>query len=76
MENTVTSTVQAMKYEVVVQDDGSIYLQVPFTPGKRVVVFVVHEQERDELFANLAQASESSTDFWNNLYDDEDWNNA
>lgn len=76
MENTEAQTVSAVKYDVVVQANGRIQLNVPFSPGKRVTVFVVQEHHSDELFADLTRASESSTDFWNNPYDDEDWNNA
>ena len=76
MENTESQTVSAVKYEVVVQENGRIQLNVPFSPGKRVTVFVVQEQPSDDMFSDLTQASGSSTDFWNNPYDDEDWNNA
>jgi hypothetical protein len=76
MEDTIASSLAAVKFEVTVQEDGSISLSVPFLPGKRVVVFVVQEQELEEPTDDLVHASESSTDFWNNSYDDEDWNNA
>jgi hypothetical protein len=64
----------ALKYEVEVQDHGLVEFNVPFAPGARVVVFVIHEQE--EPFPELLSAAESSLDFWNNPLDDEDWNNA
>lgn len=76
MDNSTTTSLPAMKYEVVVQEDGRISLNVPFSPGKRVVVFVVQEQEIDDSFADLVNASESSLAFWDNPYDDEDWNDA
>ena len=76
MDNAPASTVPAVKYEVIVQEDGRIHVSVPFSPGKRVVVFVVQEQDEVDSFSDLLHASESSTDFWDNPYDDEDWNNA
>jgi hypothetical protein len=76
MDNPTTTSLPAMKYEVTVQEDGRISLNVPFSPGKRVVVFVVQEQEIDDTFTDLVNASESSLSFWDNPYDDEDWNDA
>ena len=63
----------ALKYEVEVRRDGRIELHVPFRPGARVVVFVIQEPDP---FADLSAASQSSTAFWDNPLDDEDWNNA
>jgi len=48
-------------------------LDVPFSAGAHVTVFVI---EADDVFKDLLAASESSLDFWNNRFDDEDWNNA
>ncbi len=45
-------------------------------PGKQVTVFVVQEQDTDEAFEALLHAAESSLAFWDNVYDNEDWNNA
>ncbi len=64
----------ALKYDLEVMEDGRLELNVPFPAGARVTVFVVEEQGDD--FADLVAAAESSTDFWNNPFDDEDWNNA
>ncbi|HEV3258842.1 MAG TPA: hypothetical protein VG013_18370, partial [Gemmataceae bacterium] len=64
----------ALKYEVEVTESGSIELPVPFPAGARVVV-VVFEQAQDAL-NDLIGAAQSSTDFWDNPCDDEDWNNA
>jgi hypothetical protein len=50
-----------------------VELDVPFPAGTRVIVFVI---ESGDTFNELLGASESSLDFWNNPYDDEDWNNA
>ncbi len=64
----------ALKYEVEVGEDGQVALSVPFAPGARVVVLVVGEQV--DAFDDLVSAAESSLDFWNNPYDDQDWNDA
>jgi hypothetical protein len=76
MVQNETQSVPAIKYDVVVQDDGRILLTVPFLPGKRVTVFVVQEQDDNDELSDFVAASGSSTDFWDNPYDDEDWNNA
>lgn len=49
-------------------------MTVPLAAGTRVGVFVV--EDTSETFDALAHASESSLDFWNNPFDDEDWNDA
>ncbi len=76
MEQTPIESRPAIKYDVIVQDDGRILLYVPFSPGKRVTVFVVEEQTVDDPFDDLLHAAHTSTDFWDNPYDDEDWNAA
>jgi hypothetical protein len=65
---------EALKFEAEVREDGRLELSVPFTPGDRVTVFVVREQA--ESFDDLLAAAQSTTDFWDNPYDDEDWNDA
>ncbi|MCE7986898.1 MAG: DUF2281 domain-containing protein [Caldilinea sp. CFX5] len=49
--------------------------QVPFAPGERVTVFVIHEEPPSDT-SDLVSAAESSLNFWDNPLDDEDWNNA
>ncbi len=66
-------TQTALKYDIEVKEDGRLELDVPFPPGAHVTVFVI---ETDNVFNDLLLASESSTEFWNNPFDDEDWNNA
>ena len=61
-----------LRYDLAVPPDGRIELQVPALAGAHVTVIVV-EQDQAAL-AELLAASESSTDFWNNPEDDEDWN--
>ena len=63
---------QALKYEVEVQAHGRVELHVPFTPGVRIVVFVIEEPL--DTFGDLAAAAESSLAFWDHPFDDEDWN--
>ncbi len=64
----------ALKYEVEVSDAGRVEVDVPFKPGARVVVFVI--EEADGPFGDLVMASQSSLEFWDNAWDDEDWNDA
>ena len=64
----------ALKYDVEVKDDGRVELTVPFPPGAHVIVFVI--EAADDSFAELLLAAQSSLDFWDNPFDDEDWNNA
>jgi len=64
----------ALKYDVEVKDDGRVEFAVPFPPGAHVIVFVI--ESAGDLLADLLLASQSSLDFWDNPYDDEDWNNA
>jgi|GEM_PF-595654 len=64
----------ALKYEVKVQESGRVEFNVPFSPGSRLMVFVVGESS--DTFDDLMNASQSSLDFWDNPFDDEDWNDA
>jgi len=73
MSTALTESQAALKYEAEVPSDGRIELRVPFRPGARVVVFVIQEPDP---FADLSAAAQSSTAFWDNPLDDEDWNNA
>lgn len=63
----------ALKYDVEIKEDGRVELDVPFPAGAHATVFVI---EAGDTFNDLLTASESSLDFWNNPFDDEDWNNA
>lgn len=64
----------ALKYEVEVKEQGRVELQVPFRPGSRVTIFVI--EDTSDSFNDLVLAAQSSLDFWDNPWDDEDWNNA
>ena len=63
-----------LRYDVQVPPDGRIEVTVPLPAESQATVYVVPktETELDELLA----ASLSSTDFWDNPDDDEDWNDA
>lgn len=74
MIDKASSPQAALKYEVEVREHGRLEFNVPFEAGVHVTVFVIPESE--ESFGDLVAASESSLDFWDNPWDDEDWNNA
>lgn len=63
-----------LKLEATVGPGGKLDLAVPLPPGTRVEVVVVPAEE--EGLADLMHAAQSSTDFWDNPLDDEDWNDA
>lgn len=62
------------KYDTQVKDGGRVEFSVPLDPGVRVTVFVIESPNGS--FVDLLSASQSSLDFWDNAFDDEDWNNA
>ena len=64
----------ALKYDAQVMEEGRVELRVPFPPGASVTVFVI--QESFDAVEDLVSAAQSSLDFWDNAYDDEDWNHA
>ena len=65
---------KAFKLEGTVSAQGKLEVTVPLPPGTPVEIVVLAPEE--ETFADLVQAAGSSTDFWDNPLDDEDWNNA
>ena len=64
----------ALKYTTKIQADGRLSLQLPLTAGAKVTVFVI--EEPTENWNDLVAAAETSLDFWNNPFDDEDWNDV
>jgi hypothetical protein len=64
----------ALKYDAQVEEGGRVELRLPLPSGARVTVFVVAESEGTDV--ELMEAAESSLDFWDNRFDDEDWNDA
>jgi hypothetical protein len=76
MSATKNHVVPAIKYEVEVREHGRVELQVPFSAGARIVVFVIQEIPVADPLDDLLAAAESSLGFWDNPLDDEDWNDA
>jgi len=64
---------KAIKLEATVNAEGKLELAVPLAPGTRVEIVVLPQEQ---VFDDLLQAAASSTDFWDNPLDDEDWNDA
>jgi hypothetical protein len=62
------------RFESDVTEQGTVTLQLPLPPGTRVEIMVLAPEMDD--FSDLVQAASTSTDFWDNPWDDEDWNNA
>jgi hypothetical protein len=65
----------ALKYEANVTTPGKLELSVPFPSGTLLTVFIIGESHLDHS-DDLLTASQSSLDFWDNPYDDEDWNHV
>jgi hypothetical protein len=63
-----------LRYDIEVPADGRIELKLPLPAATHVTVYVV--EQSDAALDDLLAASISSTEFWNNLEDDEDWNDA
>jgi hypothetical protein len=63
-----------LRYDVDVPPDGRIEVQLPLPSASHVTVYVV--EGSDEEFNGLLSAANSSTGFWDNPEDDEDWNDA
>jgi hypothetical protein len=64
----------SVRYDMEVPPGGKLELAVPFSAGSHVTVLIM--ERADPLFDDLVAAANSSTDFWDNPQDDEDWNNA
>jgi hypothetical protein len=63
-----------LRYDIEVPPSGRIEVQLPLPAASQVTLYVV-ERGEDE-FNDLLAAAGSSTDFWDNPEDDEDWNDA
>jgi hypothetical protein len=70
----MSSSHPTLRYELEVSAEGRLEVAVPLPAGSQVTVFVVETstEEPDDLLS----AATTSTEFWDNPYDDEDWNNA
>ncbi len=62
------------KFQAEVLPGGKVELTTPLPGGCRVEVLVI-VPEADEA-TDLVEAAASSTDFWDNPADDQEWNNA
>jgi hypothetical protein len=74
VEVHIMSSHPALRYELKVPDSGRLEVPVPLPAGSHVTVYVV-ESTREEL-EELVAIANSSIEFWDNPFDDEDWNNA
>jgi hypothetical protein len=63
---------QAFKFETNIGPGGKVEVNLPLPPGIPVEVIVLSSEGEDDLVG----AASTSTDFWDNPWDDEDWNNA
>ena len=64
----------AFKWEGVVGPDGKVQVPTALAPGTRIEVLILAPAE--DGFDDLVTASQSSTEFWDNPVDDEEWNDA
>ncbi len=65
-----------LRYDLEVPSNGRIELQVPLPAGAAISVCVLEKSPAEAEADDLLNAAASSTDFWDNAEDDEDWNNA
>jgi hypothetical protein len=65
---------RAYKFTIDVGPDGKLEVQVPVPQGTPVEVLVLIPEVED--LSDLVQAAQTSTGFWDNPLDDEDWNDA
>jgi hypothetical protein len=63
-----------LRYDVEVPPDGRVEVRLPLPAGSHVTVLVY--DAADSNLPDLAAAALSSTGFWDNPEDDEDWNDA
>ena len=63
-----------LRFDMQVPSGGRVEVQLPLPAGSQVTMYVFEQSDAE--FDDLLAASASSTDFWNNPEDDEDWNNA
>ncbi len=66
MKQATLMSQTALKYDVEVIQEGVVQLDVPFSRGTRLLVFVL--EEPTDTFDDLVEASQSSLDFWDNPY--------
>jgi hypothetical protein len=59
-----------------VYQNGQVLLQEKVEFTQQVKVIVTFLEETTENFDDFLTAAQSSLDFWNNPFDDEDWNHV
>lgn len=62
-----------MRFDLEVPADGRLELSVPLLAGSKITVYVTEPAAE---WDDLLSAAASSTEFWNNPFDDEDWNDG
>jgi hypothetical protein len=62
----------AYRFETEIGPGGRLDLTIPIPEGTRVEVLVL--TPATDQFEDLLAAAVTSTDFWDNPYDDENWN--
>ncbi|MCI0380300.1 MAG: hypothetical protein L0215_22165 [Gemmataceae bacterium] len=67
-------THNAIRLETNVGPNGKLEVTVPLAPGTPVEVLILAATKDD--FGDLLHAANSSTNFWDNSWDEEDWNHA
>lgn len=67
-------SLKAFRYEATIGPEGKVEISVPLPAGTPVEV-VILGPEQDSI-DDFLHAAASSTAFWDNPLDDEDWNNA
>lgn len=70
----MSSSHSPMRFDLQVPPNGHVEVELPKFAGSQVTVYVV--EHRDDAFGDLVEAASTSTDFWDNPEDDEDWNDA
>ena len=60
-----------MRFDLQVPSDGRVEVELPTFAGSQVTVYVV--EQHDDGSGDLLAAASTSTDFWDNPEDDEDW---
>jgi hypothetical protein len=63
-----------LRFDLQVPPDGRVEVQLPLSAGSKVTLYVVEQSNAE--FGDLLAASMTSTEFWDNSEDDEDWNHA
>ncbi len=59
-----------------VYQNGQVFLREKIELTKPVKVIVTFLEESNENFDDFLTAAQSSLDFWDNPFDDEDWNHV